>query len=116
MIYVEALGHIERAQRLILTLPAGIERDEWELGLLSIEGTSRMALDGWDTHAMRGGEGPSRRAHLRRPTLAGFAVQARLLQFYGPDPWREDKDRLDYDKLLIRELVEALIDHEATTA
>jgi hypothetical protein len=34
---------------LILTLPASTERDEWELALLLIEGTSRMALDGWDS-------------------------------------------------------------------
>jgi hypothetical protein len=47
-------------------------------------------------------------------TLAGFVVQAKLLQFYGPDPWREEKHRLDFDKLLIRELVGALIDNEAT--
>jgi class 3 adenylate cyclase/predicted ATPase len=47
--YVEALGHVERATKLILTLPAGVERDEWELAFLSIEGTSRMALDGWDS-------------------------------------------------------------------
>jgi predicted ATPase/class 3 adenylate cyclase len=47
--YVEALGHVESALRLIPTLPAGVERDEWELAFLSIEGTSRMALDGWDS-------------------------------------------------------------------
>lgn len=47
--YVEALGHVERAMKLILSLPPGVERDEWELAFLSIEGTSRMALDGWDS-------------------------------------------------------------------
>jgi predicted ATPase len=47
--YVEALGHVDSAQKVILTLPAGVERDEWELAFLSIEGTSRMALDGWDS-------------------------------------------------------------------
>jgi class 3 adenylate cyclase/predicted ATPase len=47
--YVEALGHVESARKLILRLPGGIERDEWELAFLSIEGTSRMALDGWDS-------------------------------------------------------------------
>jgi hypothetical protein len=47
--YVEALGHVDGALKLILTLPASTERDEWELALLSIEGTSRMALDGWDS-------------------------------------------------------------------
>jgi predicted ATPase/class 3 adenylate cyclase len=47
--YVEALGHVERAMKLISTLPAGAERDEWELAFLSIEGPSRMALEGWDS-------------------------------------------------------------------
>ena len=42
--YVEALGHVDRAMKLISTLPAGAERDEWELAFLSIEGPSRMAL------------------------------------------------------------------------
>jgi class 3 adenylate cyclase len=36
--YIEALGHVERATKLILTLPAGVERDKWELAFLSIEG------------------------------------------------------------------------------
>ena len=47
--YVEALGHVDRAMKLISTLPAGAERDEWELAFRSIEGPSRMALDGWDS-------------------------------------------------------------------
>ena len=47
--YVEALGHVESARKVILTLPVGVERDEWELAFLSIEGTTRMALDGWDS-------------------------------------------------------------------
>ena len=47
--YVEALGHVDRALKLISTLPAGAERDEWELAFRSIEGPSRMALDGWDS-------------------------------------------------------------------
>jgi hypothetical protein len=47
--YVEALGHVDRALKLISTLPAGEERDEWELSFRSIEGPSRMALDGWDS-------------------------------------------------------------------
>jgi class 3 adenylate cyclase len=47
--YVEALSHVDRAMKLISTLPAGAERDEWELAFRSIEGPSRMALDGWDS-------------------------------------------------------------------
>ena len=47
--YVEALGHVDRAMKLISALPAGAERDEWELAFRSIEGPSRMALDGWDS-------------------------------------------------------------------
>jgi class 3 adenylate cyclase/tetratricopeptide (TPR) repeat protein len=47
--YIEALGHIEQAMKLVATLPEGAERDEWELSFLVIEGPSRMALDGWDS-------------------------------------------------------------------
>jgi class 3 adenylate cyclase/predicted ATPase len=47
--YVEALGHVDRGMKLISALPAGAERDEWELAFRSIEGPSRMALDGWDS-------------------------------------------------------------------
>jgi predicted ATPase len=47
--YVEALGHVESAMKLIKAMPAGAERDEWELAFLSIEGPSRMAMDGWDS-------------------------------------------------------------------
>ena len=51
MAYVEALGHVDRAMKLIDALPEGAERDEWELAFLVIEGPSRMALDGWDSPA-----------------------------------------------------------------
>ena len=47
--YIEALSHVDRAMNLISTLPAGVDRDEWELAFRSIEGPSRMALDGWDS-------------------------------------------------------------------
>jgi class 3 adenylate cyclase/predicted ATPase len=47
--YIEALGHVERAMKLVATLPEGTERAEWELIFLVIEGPSRMALDGWDS-------------------------------------------------------------------
>ena len=47
--YIEALGHVERAMKLIAALPESTERDEWELTFLVIEGPSRMALDGWDS-------------------------------------------------------------------
>ena len=47
--YVEALGHVDKAMKLIANLPEGAERDEWELSFLVIEGPSRMALDGWDS-------------------------------------------------------------------
>ena len=49
MAYVEALGHVDQARKLIAGLPEGTERDEWELTFLVIEGPSRMALDGWDS-------------------------------------------------------------------
>jgi predicted ATPase/class 3 adenylate cyclase len=49
--YVEALGHVDGAMKLITTLSEGAERDEWELCFLVIEGPSRMALDGWDSPA-----------------------------------------------------------------
>jgi class 3 adenylate cyclase len=67
--YVEALGHVDRALKLILTLPASTERDEWELALLSIEGTSRMALDGWDSPSASRIYGAARQAaeRLGRP-------------------------------------------------
>src|SRR6185437_186628 len=47
--YIEALGHVDRAMKLIAALPVGAEKDEWELNFLVIEGPSRMALDGWDS-------------------------------------------------------------------
>ena len=49
--YVEALGHVDKAMKLVASLPEGTTRDEWELGFLVIEGPSRMALDGWDSPA-----------------------------------------------------------------
>ena len=47
--YLEALGHVERARKLVAALPESPERDEWELIFLMIEGPSRMALDSWDS-------------------------------------------------------------------
>jgi class 3 adenylate cyclase/predicted ATPase len=47
--YIEALGHVDRAMKLVTGLPVSPERDEWELNFLVIEGPSRMALDGWDS-------------------------------------------------------------------
>jgi predicted ATPase/class 3 adenylate cyclase len=47
--YVEAVGHVEAAMKLIAGLPESADRDEWELVFLAIEGSSRMALDGWDS-------------------------------------------------------------------
>ena len=47
--YTEAIGHVDRAMKLIAALPESTARDEFELGFLVIEGPSRMALDGWDT-------------------------------------------------------------------
>ena len=47
--YIEALGHVDRAMRLVAALPEGAQRDEWELSFLVIEGPSRMALEGWDS-------------------------------------------------------------------
>jgi class 3 adenylate cyclase/predicted ATPase len=47
--YIEALGHVDRAMKLVAALPASPERDEWQLIFLVIEGPSRMALDGWDS-------------------------------------------------------------------
>ena len=47
--YIEALGHVDTAMKLVAALPESTERDEWELSFLVIEGPSRMALDGWDS-------------------------------------------------------------------
>jgi predicted ATPase/class 3 adenylate cyclase len=47
--YVEAVGHVQAAMKLVAGLPERVERDEWELTFLAIEGPSRMALDGWDS-------------------------------------------------------------------
>jgi predicted ATPase len=47
--YVEALGHVDKAMKLVAALPEGVKRDEWELTFLVIAGPSRMALDGWDS-------------------------------------------------------------------
>jgi class 3 adenylate cyclase/predicted ATPase len=47
--FIEALGHVDRAMKLVAALPEGAERDEWELAFLVIEGPSRMALEGWDS-------------------------------------------------------------------
>ena len=47
--YIEALGHVDRAMKLVAAMPESPERDVWELSLLGIEGPSRMALDGWDS-------------------------------------------------------------------
>ena len=47
--YIEALGHVDRAMKLVAALPESTGRDEWELIFLVIEGPSRMALDGWDS-------------------------------------------------------------------
>ena len=47
--YIEALGHVDSAMKLVAALPESPERDVWELSLLGIEGPSRMALDGWDS-------------------------------------------------------------------
>ena len=49
--YVEALGHVDKAMKLVGSLLEGTRRDEWELSFLVIEGPSRMALDGWDSPA-----------------------------------------------------------------
>ena len=43
------VGHVEAAMKLVASLPEGVERDEWELTFLAIEGPSCMALDGWDS-------------------------------------------------------------------
>src|SRR5262249_16731634 len=47
--FIEALGNVDRAMKLVTALPEGAERDEWELAFLVIEGPSRMALEGWDS-------------------------------------------------------------------
>jgi predicted ATPase/class 3 adenylate cyclase len=47
--FVEALGHVDRAMKLVAALPEGAEREEWELAFLVIEGPARMALEAWDS-------------------------------------------------------------------
>jgi class 3 adenylate cyclase/predicted ATPase len=49
MAHAEALGHVEEAKKLVATLPAGNEQDEWELALLVIEGPLQMTLHGWES-------------------------------------------------------------------
>jgi class 3 adenylate cyclase/predicted ATPase len=47
--FIEALGHVDRAMKLVAALPEGTEREEWELAFLVIEGPARMALEAWDS-------------------------------------------------------------------
>jgi predicted ATPase len=47
--YVEALGHVDKAMKLVASLPEGTTRDEWELGFLVIEGPSRLGQSGGRT-------------------------------------------------------------------
>src|SRR5262249_14341870 len=47
--YVEAIGHIGEADKLIVALTEGPEKNEWQLRFLAVEGPARMALDGWDS-------------------------------------------------------------------
>jgi len=49
MAHTEALGHVDKAMKLIAALPNGAERDEWELAFLVIEGPLQMTLHGWES-------------------------------------------------------------------
>lgn len=49
MAHVEALGHVDKAKKLVAALPGGTERDEWELAFLVIEGPLQMTLHGWES-------------------------------------------------------------------
>jgi class 3 adenylate cyclase/predicted ATPase len=49
MAHAEALGHVGIANKLIAALPAGTEKDEWELAFLVIEGALQMTLHGWES-------------------------------------------------------------------
>jgi predicted ATPase/class 3 adenylate cyclase len=49
MAHAEALGHVDKAKKLIGALPAGDEQDEWELAFLVIEGPLQMTLHGWES-------------------------------------------------------------------
>ena len=49
MAHAEALGHVDKAKKLIAALPAGAEQDEWELAFLMIEGALQMTLHGWES-------------------------------------------------------------------
>ena len=49
MAHAEALGHVDKANKLIVALPAGTEKDEWELAFLVIEGALQMTLHGWES-------------------------------------------------------------------
>lgn len=49
MAHAEALGHVDKAKKLIAALPAGAEQDEWELAFLVIEGALQMTLHGWES-------------------------------------------------------------------
>lgn len=49
MAHAEALGHVDKAKKLIAALPVGAERDEWELAFLVTEGPLQMTLHGWES-------------------------------------------------------------------
>jgi hypothetical protein len=49
MAHIDALGHVEKARKLVALLPAGTEQDEWELAFLVIEGPLQMTLHGWES-------------------------------------------------------------------
>jgi predicted ATPase len=49
MAHAEALGHVDKAKKLVAALPGGTEQDEWELAFLVIEGALQMTLHGWES-------------------------------------------------------------------
>lgn len=49
MAHAEALGHVDKAKKLVAALPAGTDQDEWELAFLVIEGPLQMTLHGWES-------------------------------------------------------------------
>ncbi len=49
MAHTEALGHVDKASKLVAVLSAGAQRDEWELAFLAIKGALQMTLHGWES-------------------------------------------------------------------
>ena len=80
--YIEALGHVDKAMKLIAALPEGAERDEWEL---SFSGDRRALADG----AGRLGQSARRNGFMRRRarSLKDWGVRQKCSDRSGVCGW-----------------------------